>query len=174
MIEVTVKNYVFKLRKDDNGKFAHTAKQAGADGKVSKYLVAECTDPDATKAFGVQTRRIVRTIFEGSMVFEEMKNAIEAGIIDKETGESSKPLAGSFVDIDCGFTYEVDINGNKIKRNTVSVFIMAGEDFTVAKTRAVRAVERLRIQGRDDLESAESIKEDTKANEGQSSGSDDF
>jgi len=145
MLEIKTKNYLFTLRKNAEGKFMHTAAQPNAEGKLGKYLMADCTDPDATRAFGVQTRKIVKTFFEGSMVFDQLVEALKSGVINKETGESSKPLAGYFVDIPCGFSYQTTFNGRTFNQSTVSLFIMAGENFEVVKARAIRAVEGMRI-----------------------------
>lgn len=164
MLEIKNKHYSFRLQKTPEGKFAHTSLKPNREGKLSKYLIARCTDPDAAKAFGVQTRKIVKTFFEGSMVFDELVEAIKNGIIDKETGQSSKPLAGSFVDIDCGFEYETEFNGTRFKQSTVSLFIMAGENFEVAKNRAIRAVAGMRIESDDIKQTREEITQSNAAN----------
>ena len=164
MLEIKNKNYIFSLRKTTEGKFTHTSLKPNRDGKLSKYLIADCIDPDATKAFGVQTRKIVKTFFEGSMVYEELVGALKSGIIDKESGQSSKPLAGSFADIDCGFEYETEFNGTRFKQSTVSLFIMAGENFEVAKNRAIRAVAGMRVESDDIVQTREEITQSNAAN----------
>lgn len=154
MIEIKSKNYIFTLRKNEAGKFITTAKKADTNGVFSKYLIADCVDPDATRAFGVQTRKIVKTFFEGSMVYDQLIEALKTGVIDKESGASSKPLAGYFVDIDCGFSYKSEFNGRTFTQNTVSLFIMAGENFEVVKNRAIRGVESTRVISTDDHNAA--------------------
>lgn len=152
MINVEPKKYLFTLRKNDEGKFLHTSKNQNAEGRLAKYLLADCKDPDAASAFGEQTRRIVKPIFEGTMTFDELKNALETGIIDKDSGVSSKPLSGYFVDIPVGFEYETEFNGRKFRSSTVSLFVMKGENFDVVKNRAIRSVQHLKVQTSDDIE----------------------
>ena|SRR5690554_664841 len=164
MLEIKNKNYIFSLRKTAEGKFAHTSLKPNRDGKLSKYLIADCIDPDAAKAFGVQTRKIVKTFFEGSMVYDELVGALKSGIIDKESGQSSKPLAGRFVDIDCGFEYETEFNGTRFKQSTVSLFVMSGENFEVVKNRAIRAVTGLRVESDDIKQTQEEITQSNATN----------
>jgi hypothetical protein len=146
MLEVKNKRYSFTLRKNTAGKFAFVASKPDSNGKTNKYLIADCIDPEAAGAFGVQTRKIVKTFFEGSMVFDQLAEAIKSGTINNETGVSALPLVGSFVDVPCGFSYTSEFNGRQFVANTVSLFIMAGENFEVAKARAIRAVEGTRIK----------------------------
>lgn len=157
MLEIKNKNYIFKLRKTEEGKFVRPNQTPFRDGTFGKHILADCTDPDAVKAFGIQTRKIVKPFYSGTMVYNEIISALESGVIDKKTGQSSKPLAGSFVDIDCGFEYESEFNGYKSKQSTVSVFIMAGENFEVAKNRAIRAVAGMRIESDDIQQTREEI-----------------
>jgi hypothetical protein len=174
MLEIKAKNYIFSLRKTAEGKFMHIATKPNSDGVLNKYLVADCIDPDATKAFGIQTRKIVKTFFEGSMVFNQLVEAMQASIINKETGESSKPLAGYFVDIPCGFNYVSEFDGRKVVQSTVSLFIMAGENFEVVKARAIRAVEGMRIKDAADSEIEADIKISQETNAPKPSSTTDF
>lgn len=164
MLEIKTKNYLFTVRKTAEGKFVHTSTKPNSEGKLSKYLIADCTDPDATRAFGVQTRKIVKTFFEGSMVFDELVKAVKDGVIDNATGVSSKPLSGYFVDIPCGFSYRSEFNGRTFDQSTVSLFIMAGENYEVVKARAIRAVEGMRVKDLADVEIAADIQAGNAAN----------
>ena len=174
MIEVKSKNYLFSLRKTADNKFLHTSKNPNIEGKLSKFLLADCTDPDASRAFGKQTRKIVKTFFENTYVYNQLVDAIKSGTID-ETGESAKPLAGYFIDIDCGFTYRSEFNGRAFDSTTVSLFIMEGENFEVVKRRAIRAVEKMRVKTVDDLHVEEDVKQSLDTNKPEPpSGDDDF
>lgn len=174
MLEIKAKNYLFMLRKNAEGKFSHTAKNPNSESKLAKFLIADCTDPDATRAFGVQTRKIVKTFFEGSMVYDQLVEAIKVGVINKETGESSKPLAGYFVDIPCGFSYQLQFNGRTSVQSTVSLFIMAGENFEVVKARAIRAVESMRIKDAADTEIEHDVQISAQTNAPTQPAADDF
>lgn len=152
MLELKSKNYSFVLLKGANGKFVQTSKNPNAEGVLAKYLVAECTDPEASRAYGVQTRRIVKTFYEGTKIYDDLIEGLKAKNIDNETGVSSKPLAGYFVDIPCGFQYATEYKGRTFISSSVSIFIMAGENFHAAKDRAIRGAEKTRITDSDPID----------------------
>jgi len=159
--------YSATFRKNAGGKFTNPTK----DGK-STYFLADLIHEQAAAAYGVQTRKIVTTIFEDSLTYDAIKADMENGSISAD-GIASKPMIGAFYDVALPGTYQTpEFTGRDgIKRtgfiDSVSVFIMDGANHIQEAGRAIRRIEKdvtyKKVEASDDLPSQAEIDAQIKA-----------
>lgn len=138
------KPYNVNLRKNAQGKFANT----GRDATV-QYLIGDLTDQAASQGYGIQTRRIVTCFFIGTITGDAMVKDVEAAVAGQQAdspfnGELPKPVFGAFYDIPLGGRYKTSFTPAgatapiTTEVTTISQFIADGDDHVKVALRATK------------------------------------